>query len=241
MSKINSSLSTGGSPLNKYKMTVAGNTSNLSLLQYECFTLFVTPIPGCFGRLLRKWLYPFIFGKVGENSVIGANCTIRQSGKITIGARAKIGRYVTLDVRPGGAGINIGDDVTVGEKTIIISSHDPLDIGRGTQIGGACRIGSIHQLKIGENCTIGDEICFVAAGHTYDRTDIPIIDQPITTRGPITVCDNVRIGSNTTIMDGVTIGSNVEIASHSFVNKDVPADTKIAGVPAQDLNATPLK
>ncbi len=241
MSKINSSLATGGSSLNKYKMAVTGNTSNLSLLRYEWFTLFVTPLPGWLGKNLRRWLYPFIFEKIGKNSVVEANCTIRQAERITLGAGTKIGKYVTLDVRPGGTGIHIGDDVTVGEKTIIISSQDLLDIGRGTRIGEACRIGSIHEVKIGRNCTIGDEVCFVAAGHTYDRTDIPIIDQPITTRGAVTVGDNVRIGHNTTIMDGVTIGSNVEIVSHSFVNKDVPADTKIAGVPAQDLNVSPVK
>ena len=34
-------------------------------------------------------------------------------------------------------------------------------------------------------------------------------------------------------MPGVTVGENAIVGAHSFVNKDIPADTVYAGVPAK--------
>lgn len=235
MSKINSNLASKGGALNRYKLTVTGNTSNLSLLQYEWFSLFITPVPGLVGTILRKLFYPLVFKKIGKNCKIEANCTIRQASKVSFGSGVKVGNYVTLDVRPGGAGIVIDDDVTIGEKSIIISSQDILHICRNVQLGRLCRVGAIQTLTIGKNSIIGDEVCFVAAGHTYEDTSTPIIDQPISTRGSITIGERVTIGDRATIMDGVTVGNNVHIAPNSFVNKDLPDDSRVAGVPAQIL------
>lgn len=51
--------------------------------------------------------------------------------------------------------------------------------------------------------------------------------------GDIRIGDNVFIGSNTTILYDVTIGSNVVIAAGSVVNKDIPSNSVVAGVPAR--------
>lgn len=51
--------------------------------------------------------------------------------------------------------------------------------------------------------------------------------------GIIDIKDNVFIGSNTTILANVKIGSNVVIAAGSLVNKDIPNDVVVAGVPAR--------
>lgn len=49
----------------------------------------------------------------------------------------------------------------------------------------------------------------------------------------IEICDNVFVGSNTTILSNVRIGSNVIIAAGSLVNKDIPDNSVVAGVPAK--------
>ncbi|WP_246060646.1 acyltransferase [Nocardioides dongxiaopingii] len=51
--------------------------------------------------------------------------------------------------------------------------------------------------------------------------------------GPITVGDNVMIGTNAIIMPGVTIGSNSVIGAGSVVTRDVPSNAVVAGTPAK--------
>lgn len=53
--------------------------------------------------------------------------------------------------------------------------------------------------------------------------------------GCIEVGDNVFIGSGTRILYDVKIGSNVIIGSGSVVNRDVPDNTVVAGVPAKQI------
>ncbi len=51
--------------------------------------------------------------------------------------------------------------------------------------------------------------------------------------GCIEIGDNVFIGSGTHISYNVKIGSNVIIGACSFINKDVPDNSVVAGVPAR--------
>lgn len=44
---------------------------------------------------------------------------------------------------------------------------------------------------------------------------------------------NVWIGSHATILGGVNIGDNAVIAAGAVVNRDVPPNTVVAGVPAR--------
>lgn len=45
------------------------------------------------------------------------------------------------------------------------------------------------------------------------------------------------IGAAATILPGVTIGENSIVAAGAVVNKDVPANTIVGGVPAKILRA----
>lgn len=51
--------------------------------------------------------------------------------------------------------------------------------------------------------------------------------------GCIAIGDNVFIGAGTRIMYNVRIGSNVIIGANSLINKDVPDNCVVAGVPAR--------
>jgi acetyltransferase-like isoleucine patch superfamily enzyme len=50
---------------------------------------------------------------------------------------------------------------------------------------------------------------------------------------PIVVKRNAWIGAAATILPGVTIGENSVVAAGAVVNKDVPPNTVVAGVPAK--------
>lgn len=50
---------------------------------------------------------------------------------------------------------------------------------------------------------------------------------------PVTIGENVWIGSSATILPGVTIENNSVIAAGAVVTKDVPANIVVAGVPTK--------
>ena len=52
---------------------------------------------------------------------------------------------------------------------------------------------------------------------------------------PITIEDDVSIGSNATIMPGLTIGEGAFVAGGAIVTKNVPAWTLAKGCPAKLL------
>ena len=50
---------------------------------------------------------------------------------------------------------------------------------------------------------------------------------------PVTIGDNVWLGSNVVVCPGVTIGDNAVIGAGSVVTKDVPENVIAAGVPCK--------
>ena len=86
-------------------------------------------------------------------------------------------------------------------------------------------------ITLGENVYITDGVKFIThdGGTLLYRKQIP--DLEITK--PITVGDNVFIGTRSIIMPGVHIGNNVIIAAGSVVSKDLPDNGVYGGVPAK--------
>lgn len=84
-------------------------------------------------------------------------------------------------------------------------------------------------IAIGNHVSIGQHVLLLTQSHEVG---------PSTQRAgehhasPITVEDGVWIGARSTILPGVTIGAGAIIAAGAVVNKDVPPNTLVGGVPA---------
>lgn len=50
---------------------------------------------------------------------------------------------------------------------------------------------------------------------------------------PITIGNNVHVGTGAVIMPGVKIGNNVIVGVNAVVTKDIPDNSVVAGVPAR--------
>lgn len=83
-------------------------------------------------------------------------------------------------------------------------------------------------ISIGNNCSLSNGVIVLAHdASTYKFTD------GYTRLGKVEIKDNCYIGSNAIILPGVTIGPNVLIAAGSVVNKSIPPNSCVAGVPAR--------
>ncbi len=98
-----------------------------------------------------------------------------------------------------------------------------LKLGRDSDIGAFTYINAQYNVTIEEEVQIGSH-CSIYTMSTIDNK-----------AGAVTLKRNCKIGTHSTIMPGVTVGENAIVGAHSFVNKDVPADTTVVGVPAKPI------
>ncbi len=219
-----------GSPLGKYQQTMVGSTGILALIVYELFEMFVTPVPGNIGLLLRRCLYPYFFASCAGNLKSGKNISAARPNSIYIGENVSIGERVSLSVKKSGGVIRLDDDSLLGAETVISCNGGEVRIGAGSQVQKHCRLGSMLGLQIGKNCHIGSFTYIIGGAHAFDRVDIPIIDQPLACRGETIIADNVHIGERVTIRDGLRIGNGACVENDSLVLHDVPAGKRVSGV-----------
>ena len=109
-------------------------------------------------------------------------------------------------------------------------------IARGLVLGKNCTVtpsayvdsGYPYLIRIGDNCSIASNVRLLA----HDATTFKFTGGH-TRLGKIVIKDNCFIGENSIVLPGVTIGPNVLVAAGSVVNRDVPPNSCVAGVPAR--------
>lgn len=109
-------------------------------------------------------------------------------------------------------------------------------IGDNVAFNNDCHIGCINRIEIGNN-VLGASRIYIT-DHYHGRIEpgdleLPPTRRPLYSKGPVVIEDNVWIGENVTILPGVTIGRNAIIGANTVVNRDVPPDAVVAGVPAR--------
>lgn len=116
------------------------------------------------------------------------------------------------------------------------------DIYRMLTIGHLCRmnVGCFLELgaaiTIGELVAIGPQVMILTTTHEIGTTKRR---SSYFHSLPVTVGDGVWLGARSTILPGVTIGEGAIVAAGALVNKDVPPNTLVAGVPARVVKQLP--
>ncbi|MCX7818146.1 MAG: hypothetical protein N2652_02900 [Kiritimatiellae bacterium] len=218
----------------KYRRAVVGEVGTGAFLWYELCTGLFGDWPGALGYWLRGRFYPSLFRSCGRQVIFGRGLTLRHPRRITIGHRVTLSDGVVLDAKGNsGEGIVIGDEVFIGLHTVVTTTDGTIELARGCNIGAWCRIGSYGRTRIGEKALLAAWVYVVGAGHETSRTDIPILDQPYTTRGGAEVGDGAWIGAKATVMDGTKVGAHAIVGAHALVTADVPAWAIAVGIPAR--------
>jgi len=86
-------------------------------------------------------------------------------------------------------------------------------------------------ISFGDNCFLAPGVQVLTATHPVDAVQRRTVEYA----KPIVVGDDVWMGAGVLVLAGVTIGSRVVIAAGAVVNKDVPSDVVVGGVPAKIL------
>jgi acetyltransferase-like isoleucine patch superfamily enzyme len=112
-------------------------------------------------------------------------------------------------------------------------------IGEGTYIHPYCQlIAYKSDIVIGSRVMLAPNCAFYPHDHGI-KAGIDIIDQPIVSKGPIRVGDNVWLGTGVIVLGGVTIGNGSVIGAGSVVTKNIPENAIAIGNPAKIIRYRP--
>lgn len=126
--------------------------------------------------------------------------------------------------------VSIGDDVLLMYGVYVSPCGAHITIGSNTHFAP---YGVLYgPLTIGSNVAVAAHVVFASVGHGYDRVDVPMVDQPPTSR-QIVIEDDVWIGANAVIIGGVTVGTGTIVGAGAVVTKDVPPFSVVGGTPAR--------
>lgn len=131
--------------------------------------------------------------------------------------------------------IELGERVRLDGRTVpieLVSMGGPLTVGDGTYINYGASISSHLGVSIGRNCLIGN-YALVMDSDYHD----PVDRSRPGPAAPITIEDDVWVGTRAMVLKGVRVGRGAVIAAGAIVTKDVPARTMVAGVPAKHLRS----
>jgi len=147
-------------------------------------------------------------------------------GKITIGARA------SLVSDPRGTALGVRGPVILR----LMTQGAQIDIGEDAGLSGTV-ICAAKSVRIGARCLIGaDVMIFDTDFHNPEpegrRYAAPDWDR---VSAPVSIGDDVFIGTGSRVMKGVTIGEGCVIGAGSLVVSDIAPFTVAAGSPARAL------
>lgn len=145
-------------------------------------------------------------------------------GRLSFGAR-RVRVFLTKRmIASAGENINI-------EKGAIFDHT--IEIGDNSGIGIDCIL--YGKVLIGDNVMMGPEVYIYTGNHNFKDVTIPMCEQGHEKERPVTIGNDIWIGSRVTILPGVTIGDGSIIGSSAVVTKDVASYDIVAGNPAKKI------
>jgi acetyltransferase-like isoleucine patch superfamily enzyme len=164
---------------------------------------------------------------------IDPTASVRHS-RLRLGSKVYLGARVIVSENNAGGPITINDRAHLyGDSFVETGNGGSIVIGADTHIQPGCHIHShLAEIQIGEKVEIAANCAF----YNYDHgiaPGIPIMEQPLRTRGDILIGDGAWLGHGVTVLQGVTIGEGAVIAAGAVVVSDIPANAIAAGVPAR--------
>lgn len=222
-----------GSARQKYSRFVVGRPGWAALLKHELVVMTSQHVPGAFGLLLRKLLYPRLLASCGRNVIFGQNVVLRHPGKIRIADDVVVDDNCLLDAKgETNGGIRIGRGVFIGRNTILSCKNGDIDVGDGANIGFNCEIFSGSRVLVGREALIAAYAYLIGGDHESRDAAAPVLSQGRRSLG-ITIGDGAWLGAGVKVLDGVSVGARAVVGAGAVVRQDVPDGATAVGVPAR--------
>ena len=141
------------------------------------------------------------------------------------GVKLEIGRDAVL---------RLGRWSWIGHGTKIRVHEGECEIGAKTVLGQECTISAFQHVSIGRECIVADRVMLIDFDHGVVEVERPVREQGIYKRD-VQVGNNVWVGYGACFLRGVTVGDNTVVGTYAVVNRDVPHNAVVAGVPARIL------
>ena len=103
-----------------------------------------------------------------------------------------------------------------------------IKVGKGVVINHACTFLDLGGITIEDDVMLGPKVNLITENHPINPSERKSLNLK-----SILIKRNAWIGAAATILPGVTIGENAIVAAGAVVNKDVPANTIVGGIPAK--------
>jgi acetyltransferase-like isoleucine patch superfamily enzyme len=222
-----------GSARQKYSALVVGRPGWAALLKHEAVVMLSQHVPGAFGLVMRRALYPRVLGSCGRNVVFGQNVVLRHPHKIHIGDNVVVDDNCLLDAKgESNRGIRIGSGVFIGRNTILSCKNGDIEIAEGANLGFNCEVFSASQVRIGRDTLVAAYAYLIGGDHDFTDPAAPVIAQARRSMG-ITIGDGAWLGAGAKILDGISIGDRAIVGAAALVRTDVPSGATAVGVPAR--------
>lgn len=155
---------------------------------------------------------------------------------LSLGANIFIGDRVTIYQDRDGGRVKLGDRVYLyGDTTIQTGAGGSLSVGINTHIQPRCQFSAYKSpIQIGSGVQIAPGCGFYSYAHGM-KLGLSMQDQPLITKGGITIEDDVWLGYGAIVLDGVRIGKGAVVGAGAVVTRDVPEFAIATGVPARAI------
>ena len=131
--------------------------------------------------------------------------------------------------------LELGPHVLLEPGVWLTSETGRIAIGGGSILNLNVMIAAMTSVTIGEHCLLANGCLVTDGDHRTDDPDVPVPWQGFTTKGPVSIGDNVWLGANVVVTSGVRIGRRAVIGANSVVVDDIPEHAVAAGAPARVL------
>jgi maltose O-acetyltransferase len=132
-------------------------------------------------------------------------------------------------------GMQLGEGVAFFSPITITGSgpnpYPRLSIGDDSMVGVGVLFNLEGTITIGKNVQVAQFVRIYTARHRMGTSERRFT--PAFTPEPVVIEDGVYVTTGSIILPGVTIGHGSVVSANSVVNRDVPPNSLVSGVPAR--------
>lgn len=118
---------------------------------------------------------------------------------------------------------------------VCFTSPEEIEFGEYVSVAAYVHVWGAGGVRLGNRVMVGTHVSISSVTHDYGLSNMR---QTVVTK-PVSIEDDVWIGSNAVILPGVRIGRGAVVGAGAVVTRDVAPGSIVAGVPARELSMRP--